>query len=256
MGLVATFDEDLLAARSWHEQSLRLARSLDDRYTVARLCCLLGGIRRLLGDYAGAAELFAEAAPLLDPKDPLSRARGWIFPADLAVDQGQYERAADLYETALRELQRAGIRPLLDWVTQRIGILAIRMGDYRRGVRLLSAPDEIDALALAGAFPELVDDRRRTLTWPATNAGRGSTGGAGGTDCEGGASREPVEGRLTPRQLEVATLIARGMTNAQIAERLVVSPHTVERHVENILDRLHLSSRIEVAVWMVERAHG
>jgi DNA-binding NarL/FixJ family response regulator len=42
---------------------------------------------------------------------------------------------------------------------------------------------------------------------------------------------------------EVATLIARGLTNSQIAERLVISPHTVERHVENILDRLRLSSR-------------
>ena len=61
---------------------------------------------------------------------------------------------------------------------------------------------------------------------------------------------------LTPRQHEVATLIARGLTNGQIAERLVVSPHTVERHVENILDRLRLSSRVEIAVWMVEHARG
>jgi len=45
-------------------------------------------------------------------------------------------------------------------------------------------------------------------------------------------------------------------TNAQIAERLVVSPHNVERHVENILDRLRLSSRVEIAVWMTEHARG
>jgi DNA-binding NarL/FixJ family response regulator len=51
-------------------------------------------------------------------------------------------------------------------------------------------------------------------------------------------------------------LIARGLTNSQVAERLVISPHTVERHVENILDRLRLSSRTEVAVWMVEHTHG
>jgi len=43
-------------------------------------------------------------------------------------------------------------------------------------------------------------------------------------------------------------------TNAQIAERLVVSPHNVERHVENILDRLRLSSRVEIAVWMTRPA--
>ena len=56
MGLIATFDEDLIAAREWHEQALRLARTLEDRFSIARLSYLLGGVRRLLGDYAGAAE--------------------------------------------------------------------------------------------------------------------------------------------------------------------------------------------------------
>jgi DNA-binding NarL/FixJ family response regulator len=51
-------------------------------------------------------------------------------------------------------------------------------------------------------------------------------------------------------------LITRGMSNRQIAERLVISSHTVERHVENILDKLLLSSRIEIAVWMVEHKRG
>ena len=119
LGLVATFDEDLLAARSWHEQSLRLARTLDDRFRIVRLCYLLGAVRRLLGDYAGAAELFAEAAPLLDTKDPWARAWDWIFSADLAVDEGQYERAAELYRTALRHFQRVGFRPWVHLVTQR-----------------------------------------------------------------------------------------------------------------------------------------
>jgi DNA-binding NarL/FixJ family response regulator len=61
---------------------------------------------------------------------------------------------------------------------------------------------------------------------------------------------------LTPRQQEVAALIVRGLTNSQIAERLVVSPHTVERHVENIRDKLRVSSRTEIAVWMVEHRRG
>jgi non-specific serine/threonine protein kinase len=57
-------------------------------------------------------------------------------------------------------------------------------------------------------------------------------------------------------RLAESMLIARGMTNRQIGERLVVSSHTVERHVENILDKLRLSSRIEIAVWMVEQERG
>jgi hypothetical protein len=125
------------------------------------VCCLLGGVCRLLGDYAGAATLFAEAKPMLDAKDPWSRGRGWMLPADLAVDQGQYEQAGELYLAALRDFQQVGFRPWVDWVAQRLGIMSIRMGDYRRGVRILSAAHDIDSLALAGVFPELVFDRRR-----------------------------------------------------------------------------------------------
>jgi non-specific serine/threonine protein kinase len=271
MGVIGTVDEDFLAARGWHEQALRLARTLDDRFSIARLCYLLGGVRRLLGDHAGAAELFAEAAPRRDTKDPWGRAREWMFPGDLAVDQGQYERAAELYTTALRHFQRVSFGPWMDWVTQRIGILAIRMGDQRRGVRILSARHEIDARALAGMFPELAYERRRALEHARLVLGEDSfaaESAAGQTltldeamlEAFKATHVEPTasasDGPLTPRQHEVASLIARGLTNGQIAERLVVSPHTVERHVENILDRLRLSSRVEIAVWVVEHTHG
>ena len=89
---------------------------------------------------------------MLDLKDPLSRARGWIYPADLAVDQGQYTLAVELYTTALRDFERVGIRASVDWVAKRLGIVAIRMGDHRRGVRILTGRHEIDALALAGLY--------------------------------------------------------------------------------------------------------
>jgi non-specific serine/threonine protein kinase len=271
LGLVATFDEDLLAARSWHEQSLRLAQTLEDRYTVARVCCLLGGVRRLLGHYAEAATLFAEAQPLLDAKDPWSRGRGLMLPADLAVDQGEYERAAELYLAALRDFEQVGFRPWVDWVAQRLGIMSIRMGDYQRGVRILSAANDIDSLALAGVFPELIYDRRRALEQARLALGEQSfsaESSAGQTLALDGAVVEALtvtnngktatlsDRSLTPRQHEVATLIARGLTNSQIAERLVVSPHTVERHVENILDKLRVSSRTEIAVWVVEHGRG
>jgi DNA-binding CsgD family transcriptional regulator len=271
MGLIATFDGDLLAARSSHEQALRLARTLDDRVSIARLCYLLGGVRRLLGDYAGAAELFAEAAPRLDTKDPWGRAREWMYPGDLADDHGQYERAAELYTTALRHFERVSFRPWMAWPTQRMGILAIRMGDKRRGVRILSARYEIDARALAGMFPELAYERRRALEHARLVLGEdyfAAESAAGQTltldeavlEAFKATHVEPTastsDGPLTPRQHEVASLIARGLTNGQIAERLVVSPHTVERHVENILDRLRVSSRVEVAVWMVEHTRG
>ena len=54
----------------------------------------------------GAAELFAEATPLIDTRDVFACAWEWIFSADLAVEAGQYERAAHLYGTALRQFHQ------------------------------------------------------------------------------------------------------------------------------------------------------
>jgi DNA-binding NarL/FixJ family response regulator len=51
---------------------------------------------------------------------------------------------------------------------------------------------------------------------------------------------------LTRREKEVATLVARGLTNRQIARELVVSEHTVHHHVTNILKKLNLASREQV----------
>jgi len=60
-------------------------------------------------------------------------------------------------------------------------------------------------------------------------------------------------GGLTSRELEVAQLLVGGLTNRQIAATLVISQRTVHRHVENILGKLHLSGRGQVAVWAAER---
>jgi DNA-binding NarL/FixJ family response regulator len=58
---------------------------------------------------------------------------------------------------------------------------------------------------------------------------------------------EETVGKLTPRQREVAGLVAGGLTNLEIAERLVLTPGTVANHVESILRRLGFRSRTQVA---------
>jgi DNA-binding NarL/FixJ family response regulator len=58
---------------------------------------------------------------------------------------------------------------------------------------------------------------------------------------------------ITRRQREVAVLIARGLSNAEIAQQLVLTPGTVANHVEAILRRLALRSRTSIAVWAVEQ---
>jgi DNA-binding NarL/FixJ family response regulator len=52
---------------------------------------------------------------------------------------------------------------------------------------------------------------------------------------------------LTPREREVAALVAQGLSNREIAERLVISKRTADAHVEHILAKLGASSRTEIA---------
>ena len=56
--------------------------------------------------------------------------------------------------------------------------------------------------------------------------------------------------RLTKREREVAELVATGMSNRDIAAKLVVSQRTAEAHVEHILTKLDFSSRTQIAAWI------
>jgi non-specific serine/threonine protein kinase len=58
---------------------------------------------------------------------------------------------------------------------------------------------------------------------------------------------------LTPREREVAELVARGLTNKQIAARLFITRRTAEGHLANILVKLGLTSRTQLAVWLNQR---
>jgi DNA-binding NarL/FixJ family response regulator len=58
---------------------------------------------------------------------------------------------------------------------------------------------------------------------------------------------------LTPRELEVTVLVGRGHSNREISEALVVSVRTTEAHVTNVLTKLGLRSRAQLAVWAAER---
>jgi DNA-binding NarL/FixJ family response regulator len=59
--------------------------------------------------------------------------------------------------------------------------------------------------------------------------------------------------RLSERETEVLRMVAKGMTSRQIAGRLVLSPRTVESHVQNTLRKLHLRNRVELTRYAIER---
>jgi DNA-binding NarL/FixJ family response regulator len=59
---------------------------------------------------------------------------------------------------------------------------------------------------------------------------------------------------ITARELEVARLVAEGLSNRQVAQRLVLSARTVDGHVQRILGKLGVSTRTGIATWMLEHA--
>ena len=84
----------------------------------------------------------------------------------------------------------------------------------------------------------------------------------GASPAVGNGKRAPMAGsspdcrpgpRLTGRELEVAELVAQGLTNQAIARRLSVAPRTAEAHVENIRRKLQVHSRAQIAAWVTEQ---
>jgi DNA-binding NarL/FixJ family response regulator len=98
-------------------------------------------------------------------------------------------------------------------------------------------------------YSKVVAARGRPRSGPSGMASAFAARGQTTTD------NQAVPGRssLTPRQFQIAGLIAKGYTNQQIADALVLTPGTVANHVQAILERLGLRSRTQVAVWFAQQ---
>jgi NarL family two-component system response regulator LiaR len=66
------------------------------------------------------------------------------------------------------------------------------------------------------------------------------------------SDRPPTPDPLTDREVEVIQLVAKGLSNRDIAERLVVTEATVRAHVSNILSKLHLANRVQAALYALQ----
>jgi two-component system nitrate/nitrite response regulator NarL len=67
---------------------------------------------------------------------------------------------------------------------------------------------------------------------------------------------EPPPPALTRRELEIMQLVAQGLSNKEIARRLVITEGTVKNHVHNALEKLHLTNRIQAAAYIVRQGQG
>jgi DNA-binding CsgD family transcriptional regulator/class 3 adenylate cyclase len=109
---------------------------------------------------------------------------------------------------------------------------------------------------VAGARIEFEELETRLLTGPASGwrlhrvvSDRQSPQSAPGAIVVADPARPPAA--LSHREREVVTLVARGLSNRQLADELAISPATVERHVANILGKLGFHSRAQIAAWAV-----
>jgi NarL family two-component system response regulator LiaR len=59
----------------------------------------------------------------------------------------------------------------------------------------------------------------------------------------------PTEDPLTEREVEVLKLVAKGLTNQEIAEKLVISERTISAHISNIMNKLHLANRTQATLY-------
>lgn len=184
--------------------------------------------------------------------------------------EGDLDRAQGMLEQSLQ--LRRSMNDLLGsvWCLEGLAFVGAAKGESERSAVLLGASAALSARAgapaatfldLAGAYEDAAEADRATLgAGPFEKAyARGA-----GLDVRGAVAfalgetvkpvREP-EGTtswsvLTPRERQVAELVATGLTNAEIADKLVISGRTAEGHVENILTKLGFTSRTQIAAWV------
>jgi non-specific serine/threonine protein kinase len=146
--------------------------------------------------------------------------------------------------------------------------LAASGGELRRSARLFGAAmtmwralgtSPLDYPAFAG--PAERRTKRVTGELGAEETAREFTAGTGMSMVEAldyalgkePAPPKPADNPLTRRETEVAELVAAGLTNREIAARLVIAVRTAETHVEHILTKLEFTSRAQIAAWVAGR---
>ena len=229
-------------ARQLSQEGLALAQRLGDRIGVYASLYNLALAARAVGDHATAVRHFGEALRLsLEMGDRGNSAYCLEGLGGVAVAQGRLLRSARLWgaaEALLEGTEAAVYAHTPDRSLHAAAIAAARSRTDEakwaaawaagRALTLEDAAEEADALATEpGEDEEVVGASPETARLPAG---------------------------LSSREVEVLRLITQGLTNAQVAERLYISPRTVHAHLNHIYDKLAVGSRAAATRFAME--HG
>jgi predicted ATPase/DNA-binding CsgD family transcriptional regulator len=229
-GDLARCEEDYALARSHYEESIALLRELNATRDLASALQNLGHVSLHLGDYTRAAELFDESlAYNRELKNQLGIAESLLGFAGLAL-------ATSFPTVGVRLLAAAehigGQHFTSVWIaTQR---------DYEHYTNLARVS------LLASVFQvEQAAGQRLSLEQAVALADNVGERLAFAQD-----TSEQTD-QLTPREREVAILIAKGRSNEQIATELVVSKRTAEKHIAHIRAKLDFTERTQIVRWVI-----
>jgi predicted ATPase/DNA-binding CsgD family transcriptional regulator len=271
LGMAAVFAGDLPRGTELLERALAGYRTAGDVQLEFDTLILLAGAYFFLDDREGAA--VAEEALALTERHEARWSKGYALWA-VAIQRwrvGQHREAANLLREAVG--LRLPDRTLLALLLEALAWCRSSGGEYEQAVRLRGCANAVWRLSGArigetGPFQE-IDERcagqaRARLETAAFEAAFTEGSGFGideairyalGDKPTMPASAPARAGEpcgLTKRETEIAELVAQGMSNKAIADRLVIGRRTVETHVENILVKLGFTSRTQVAAWLTE----
>ncbi|MHC0434316.1 ATP-binding protein [Streptomyces sp. O3] len=212
------------------EQAERIQRQNGEIRGLARTLAIGGQLALRTGDEAAAQSALRESLGLYDSIDERTELPAVLDAFALLIQSkaGQPQRATRLFAAADALRRRTGVKVTGErWNRVEAAVTELRrqLGwtvfatAWVEGLRL--RPDAMAAEALAAVEPGRSDERGEAAA-------------------------------LTPRQLQVALLVAEGMTNRQIAHELKIAEWTVVNHVRNVMRKLGCNSRVQVA-WAVGR---
>jgi non-specific serine/threonine protein kinase len=253
LSVIARDQGDWERAATLSRESVGLFRALGDKQGMALALVTLGAAEYHLGSHAEATALHQQSLALFsEVENRREIAECLEVLAMLARAQDQPFQAARLFGAAEAALEEIG-SSMGPSQNPRYGAYVAEVRDTLGDDAFGEAWAEGRAMRLEEAIAAALDTEHLAK---AKVAGAGSLGSpAGRVRASKSATptfaHAPTDG-LTRREQEVAALLARGLTNRQIATELTITERTAETHVCKILSKLRLSRRAQLTAWAVE----